>query len=194
MDLQAELDLVEAGKDDCQTPRRPLEQALSPTGTQQHQPSTEGTRHTGDNNDLTSDMTWLTTTEDTSKWDAMESDVINSRLRQPARPTTSTNTTSTTQPTTHVQTTYTTNAHDQNEDDTKDDDDDALLVLSRLLDGWASAKRKQRQLAHSFKKKEATRISHDTLILSVTHLLPCTDARPLYSAQQKDYIHNVFQL
>ena len=90
-------------------------------------------RTNGDNNDLTSDMTWLITAEDTSKWDAMESDFMNSRLRQPARPTTSTNTTTTTQPTTHEQTTHTTNAHDQKEDDTKDDDD-TLLILSQRID------------------------------------------------------------
>ena len=72
-----------------------------------------------DSNDLTSDVICLTTAEDIPKWDATESDFMNNRLEQPARPTTSTNTT-TTQPTTHKQTTYITNAHDKNEDDTKD--------------------------------------------------------------------------
>ena len=61
-----------------------------------------------DNNDLMSDMTWLTTAEGTSTWDAMDSDFINIRLKQPARPKTSTNTTTITQPTTHEQTTHTT--------------------------------------------------------------------------------------
>ena len=37
-------------------------------------------------NDLTSDMTWLTTAEDNSKWDAMESDFVSNRLKQPTRP------------------------------------------------------------------------------------------------------------
>ena len=87
-------------------------------------------RTNGDNNNLADGMICLTTAEDTSKWNAMESDFINSRLKQPARPTTSANTTMTSQPTTHEQTTYTTDAHDQNEDDTKDDDD-TLLILSQ---------------------------------------------------------------
>ena len=38
-------------------------------------------RSNRDNNDLTSDMTWLTTEEDSSKWDAMESGFIGSRLK-----------------------------------------------------------------------------------------------------------------
>ena len=78
-----------------------------------------------DNKDLTSEKNWLSTAEDTSKWDAMESNFLNSRLKQPARPTTSISTTTTT----HEHTMYTTDAHDQNEDDTKDDDD-TLLILS----------------------------------------------------------------
>ena len=35
--------LLEAGKDDCQAPRRPLDKSLSPTGTQQYQPSKKNT-------------------------------------------------------------------------------------------------------------------------------------------------------
>ena len=67
-------------------------------------------RSNKDDNDLTIEMIWLATAENSSKWDAVESDFISSTL-------------------THEQTTYTTDAHDQNEDDTKDDDD-TLLTLS----------------------------------------------------------------
>ena len=88
------------------------------------------TRSNRDNH-FTSDMTWLTTAEDGSKCDALESDFISSRLKQPTRPTTTFTTTTTTQPKTHDQTTSTTKAHDPNEDDTKDDDD-TLLILSQL--------------------------------------------------------------
>ena len=100
---------------------------LSPSGTQQDQSSKKGTgnkegqsgngnttltflhlqpdRSNRDNNDLMSDMIWLTTAEDSSKRDALESGFINNRFKQPARSTTSTKTTTTTQPTTHDQTT-----------------------------------------------------------------------------------------
>ena len=82
---------------------------LSPSGTQLHQQSKKRFRKQGrpakrweddlniysqpdrasrDNTDLTSDMTWLTSAEDSSKWDAMGSDFTSSRLKQPARPTT----------------------------------------------------------------------------------------------------------
>ena len=67
-----------------------------------------------DNNDLTSDMIWLTTAEDCSKLDSVESDFIRSRHKQPA-PTTPITTTTTIQATTDEQTTYTTEAHDHNE-------------------------------------------------------------------------------
>ena len=50
------------------------------------------------------DTTGLTSAEDSSKWDAMESDLISNRLKQPARPRTPVTTTTTTQPTTHDQT------------------------------------------------------------------------------------------
>ena len=97
---------------------------LSPSGALQCQSSKNGTgkrlarrweddlniylqpdKSNRDNNDLTSDMTWLTAAEDSSKWDAMESYFISSRLKQPARPTTAA-----TQPTKHGQTTRTTKA------------------------------------------------------------------------------------
>ena len=86
--------------------------------------STRTYNHTApiENNDITSDITWLTATKDTSKWDALDSDIMNSRLKRPARPTTSTNKITTTVPATHEKTTCVTDAHDQNEDDTKDDD------------------------------------------------------------------------
>ena len=92
MDLEVQPDVLEAGKDDCQTPRRPLDQAcvqLEPVYVNQAKRVPE-TRKTGqedgkttqrllgtrqinrDINDLTSDTTWLTTAEDGSKWDAME--------------------------------------------------------------------------------------------------------------------------
>ena len=45
-------------------------------------------RSNGDNDDLTSDATWHTKAEDSSTWDAVESDFFSSRLEQPARPTT----------------------------------------------------------------------------------------------------------
>ena len=60
-------------------------------------------RSNRNNSDLTRDMTWVTTAEDSSKWDAMESDFISSRLKQPARPTTPITTTATTQPKTTKQ-------------------------------------------------------------------------------------------
>ena len=86
-----------------------------------------------DNNDRKSDMTWLTTAEDSSKWVALESDFTSSRLKQPARPTTLITTTTTTQQTTRDRTTVTTKTCDQNEDDTKDDDeqDGTPLILSQ---------------------------------------------------------------
>ena len=37
-----------------------------------------------ENNDLMSDMTWLTTAEDSSKWDAMESDFIDTKATVPS--------------------------------------------------------------------------------------------------------------
>ena len=66
-----------------------------------------------DNNDLTSDATWPITAEDTSIWDAVERDVISSRLKQTHDPI---NTTTTTQPTTHEQTHqhHSTPAHQHN--------------------------------------------------------------------------------
>ena len=72
-------------------------------------------------------MTWLTTAEDSSTQDAMESDFIISRLRQPARPRTPITTTTATQPT-HDQRTCTIKAHDQ--DDDEQDDDTQLLSLN----------------------------------------------------------------
>ena len=102
---QTEPDSLEAGKDDCQTPRRPVDPAClqlepininqakripEPRKTSQEMGRTSTCNQTDptDNHDLTSDMTWLTTAEDSSKWDAMESDFKSSRLKQPARPTT----------------------------------------------------------------------------------------------------------
>ena len=112
------------------------------------------------NNDLTSDKTWLITAQDGSQWDAMESAFIGIRLRQPN------------------QRTGTTKPHDQNEDDTKDeneqDDNDTLLKLSQLIDIRTSATPKQSQQA--LVEKAAIRISHDTLILSVIFFLLSTDS------------------
>ena len=119
MDPQTELDLLETGTDDCQTTRRPLNQA-------KRVPETRKT---------TSDMT--STAEDNSKWDDMASGYISSRLKQkqPARPTTLITTTTTTQQTTHDLTTGTIKTRDQNEDDAEDDDDDdTQLILSQLID------------------------------------------------------------
>ena len=129
---------------------------MSPNGTQQYQTIKKGTakqrrpakrweddlylqsnRSNRDNNDLTSDTTWLTTADDSLKWDAVYSDFISSRFKQPARPTTPITATTTTQPTTHDQPADTTKTHDRNEEDTKDDDEqedgDALLVLSQII-------------------------------------------------------------
>ena len=82
-------------------------------------------------------MTWLTTAEDSTTWDAMESDFTSEDSKQPARPTTPITTTTTTQPTAHEETTGVTKTHDQNEDDTKDDDtkddDDTPFILSQLV-------------------------------------------------------------
>ena len=72
VDAQAEPDLLEAGKEDCQTPRRPLDPNLSPAGTQLDQP-TDPTETTTISR---SAATWLTASEDTMKCDAMESDFI----------------------------------------------------------------------------------------------------------------------
>ena len=95
-------------------------------------------RSNRNSNDLTSDMSQLTTAEHNSKWDAVESDFVSSRPKQPARPTTPITTTSTTQLTTHDQTSGTRKTHDQNEDDTKEDDeqddDDTLFILSQSID------------------------------------------------------------
>ena len=72
-----------------------------------------------------------------------------------------------------VQTKTRTKTRDQkrgrHQDDDERHDDDAQLILHE---------------AHPF-KKAATRDSHDTLMLSVTHLLPSTDARPLYFKRQE---------
>ena len=150
MDPQAEPDLLEAGKNDCRTPRRRLDQTclqLEPSSINQARKQRRPAKRWDDDcdiclkptrsnrgiNDLTSDTTWLTTAEDSSKWNAMESDVISTGIGQPASPTTPITTTSTTQPTTHDQTTSTTKAHDQNEDDTKDGND-TLLILSQIID------------------------------------------------------------
>ena len=94
-----------------------------------------------DNNDRKSDMTWLTTAEDSSKWVALESDFTSSRLKQPARLTTLITTTTTTQQTTRDRTTVTAETCDQNEDDTKDDDeqDGTLLILSQLINSYSSS-------------------------------------------------------
>ena len=88
----------------------------------------------------------------------MESDFINSRLKQPVRPTTSTNTTTTTQLTTHA--ISTTKAHDQNKDDTEDDeqDDDTVLIFSEKIDRNTKA-----PTASTHLQNAATRGSYDTL-------------------------------
>ena len=131
--------------------------------------------------------TTTTTAEDCAKWDAMESDNISSRLKQPARPTTPITTTTTTQPTTHDHTTGTTETHDQYEDDTKDDDeqddDDTLFVFSQVIGSWTSTTSKQPHQAHSLKQRN--QVSHDICMLSAPHLLADTDARPLCSKRQE---------
>ena len=116
--------------------------SLSPTGIQEVQPKQK--KFTVNKEDQPRDGRTTSTvtnsqrapTETTTKEDAVESDVRNSRLRQPARPTSQISTTTTTQPTTHDQATSTTEAHGQNEYDTQDDeqdDDDTPLILSQLI-------------------------------------------------------------
>ena len=119
-------------------------------------------RSNRDNTALTSNLTWLTTAEDSSKWDAMKSDFISSRLKQPARPTTPNTTTTTTHLTTHDQTTGTTQSHDQNEDNTKDDDEQERrqryashpLSIHRLLNHIKHTRSKMEQqgflMTHSY--------------------------------------------
>ena len=108
---------------------------MSPTATQQYQTSKKGTakqvrsakrweddlylqsnRSNRDDNDLTSDTTWLTTADDSLKWDAVNSDFISSRFKQPARLTTPITATTTTQPTTHDQPADATKTHYRNEE------------------------------------------------------------------------------
>ena len=136
-----------------------------------------------DNNDLTSDMTWLTTAEDNSKWDAVERDLISSRLKQPARPTTPITTTTTT----HDQTTGTTKTHDQNEDDDEQDDDDTLLIISQLIsiNRHLNLHCTEAATSSALVQTAATKVSHDTLVLSATHLFRRTDARSNYSKRQE---------
>ena len=89
-----------------------------------------------ENNDLSNDTTWLTTAQDGSKWDCMESDFVSSRLKQPVRPTPIA-TTTTTKPTTLGQTTHATEAHDHDEggaDVDGENDDDILLILSNIIE------------------------------------------------------------
>ena len=146
MDPQAELDLLEAGEDDCQTPRRQSDQAclqLEPsninhakksTGNRENQPIYGKTTSTSTYNHT--DPTETTTISRATslgslrrktarKWDAMESDFIGSRLKPPARTTT---------PINHQRLTKTTQAHGQHKNDTEEDDeqddDDTLLILS----------------------------------------------------------------
>ena len=103
---QAEPDSLQAGKDDCQTPRRPLDQAclqLEPkkgTGNKEDLSRDEKTKSTstcGGNNDLTSDMTWLTHHGTGDMGSCGKRLFFTSRIMQPTR--TSITTTTTTQPT-----------------------------------------------------------------------------------------------
>ena len=92
---------------------------------------------------------------DCSKWDAMESDFISSRLTQPARPTTPITTTTTTQPTMDDQTTGTT-----------------IRYSSSLNKSTVEPLPHQSIHIKHTRKKAATRVSHDTLILSETLSFP----------------------
>ena len=142
-------------------------------------------------NDLTSDMTWLTTAEDSLKWDAVESDFISSRLKQPARPATLITTTTTTQPIKHDQASGTTKAHDQHEEDTRDDDgqdNDTLLTLSQFIDSRNSARPKQPHQAHLY-KKATTRSSH-VLLPAKMHVQFISSAK----RSERNTLLNVFAL
>ena len=138
---QTERDFLETGKDDCRTPRGTLDKASRRFGIPA-QPNREGTRSkedwprdgktpatkiNRDNNDLTSDTTWLTTAQDGSKWELHGKCDF---FKQQTRATNTTHdplpitTTTTTQPTTYEQTMHTTKAHRQDDGGANDDDDD----------------------------------------------------------------------
>ena len=196
---------AEPGKDDCQTLRRLLDQAcllLEPSNInqakgylKQGRPATrweddlnihlQPDRSNRDHKDLTRYMTCLTTAEDSLKRVAMDSDFISSRLKQQHDPRPLSLRQRNQQRTTTQQVRLKT--HDQNEDDTKDDDeldDDTLRILSqfnRQLNLYYTIATTSGPLV----QKAATRVSHDTLTLSVTHLLPSTDARPLYFKREE---------
>ena len=153
----AQPDLLEAGKDDCQTSRwTTLVSNWNPaTSTKQKGYRKQGRPAKRWEDDLninlqpdrsTSDWTWLTIAEGRSTWDAMESDFVSSKLKQPARPTT---------PYHHDCDNPTNNARRY-----------ATHSLSIKLN-----------LRHT----KATTQAH----VSVTHLLPSTDARPLHSKRQE---------
>ena len=61
-----------------------------------------------DDNDLTSDTTWLNTVQGSSKWESMDTDFVSSRRTHPTRPMTTITTTATRQPTTQEETKCTT--------------------------------------------------------------------------------------
>ena len=144
MDPQAEPDLLEAGKDDCQNTTMTTGSNLSQTGTQPYQANRMGTRYEEDDlNDLTSDMTWLTAAEDSSKWDAPRQPNQQRTTKEQVRPRLTTKT---------------------------KDHDETILIFSQKIDSETSATPKA-TTASTLVQKTATRVSHDTLILSETQSL-----------------------
>ena len=128
VDPQAEQHALEVSKNDCQTPRRPLDKThllMEPGDSNRAQRVSEGRktsqemgrRHqfilTTNHNGLTNDTTSLTAAQDGLKWDFMESDFVNSGLKQATRLTTLTVATATITPTKARQTTHTTKAHNR---------------------------------------------------------------------------------
>ena len=163
--------LLWAGKVDYQAPRRPLDQArlqLAPTNI--------------------NEAKWIPETRKTSQeMGGRPRHLLTTRQNQQRQPRPHERHElawhSGRQPTTHEQTTYTTKAHDQNEDDTKDDDD-TQLILSQLIDKL-NLRNTKTTSARTLVQEAATKISHDTPILSETQLLLGTDAHPLYLERQE---------
>ena len=62
---------------------------------------------------------------------------------------------------------------------------------TQWIDSWTSTTPKQPHQAHSF-KTAATRVSHDTLILNETHLLPSRDADHVISSGKRSERNTVF--
>ena len=166
MDPQTEQGILEAGKDDCQTPRRSQDKAYlqlesSDISGKQGRP-VKGREDdlnaylqpARTNRDPTIDTTGLTTAQHGLKWDSMESDTLGGRRKQTTRPTSSI-TTTTTKPTTHEQTKYAS----PNQSTVEPPKHQATTATATA-----------RQPQQTDQQKIANRVSHDALILSEPHL------------------------